>query len=209
MLKNINVVLVQTSHPGNIGGAARALKNMGLEKLRLVMPKNFPCADATARAAGADDVLASATTTNTLAQALQNCSLVIGTSARLRELSLPILDPRSAAIKITETAKTQQVAIVFGRENNGLTNEELLQCHYQLHIPTNPEFSSLNLAAAVQLIAYEIRMASTHAIITAQDNNEMPTAEDIQMLYKHLQEIPRAINFLDPKHPCKTLKTLI
>jgi tRNA (cytidine32/uridine32-2'-O)-methyltransferase len=158
---NIKIVMVATSHPGNIGAAARAMKAMGLTHLCLVAPKIFPHVEATARAAGADDILANAEVVPDLHSAIKDCQLIIGTSIRQRDLPLVLLDTRAAADKVVNEALLQQhqVAIVFGRESNGLSNEELLQCHYHMYIPSNPEFSSLNVAAAVQIVAYEIMMS--------------------------------------------------
>lgn len=156
MLQNIRIVLVETSHSGNIGSAARAMKTMGLSNLYLVSPKSVD-EQSIALAAGADDVVRNAHIVDTFEQAIEDCSLVIGTSARLRHLQSTLIEPRECA----EKASTHQgqVAIVFGRERVGLTNEELLKCHYHLNIPANPEYSSLNLAMAVQLVSYEMRMA--------------------------------------------------
>ena len=152
MNANIKIILVATSHPGNIGAVARAMKNMQLSNLCLVNPKYFPHVDATARAAGADDLLENAQVYISLAAALGGSKVIFGTSARNRSLSLPKSDPRQAAQIITQESQTHQVAIVFGRENNGLSNEELEMCNHHLYIPSNPDFSSLNIASAVQLI---------------------------------------------------------
>jgi len=160
LLQNIRVVLVNTSHPGNIGGAARAMKNMGIADLVLVDPLEFPSPKADARASGATDVLGAACVVATLEEALVGCSLVLGTSARDRRIPWPLLDPReSATTSLEQAAKGAKVALVFGREYAGLTNEELQRCHYHVHIPSDPEFGSLNLAAAVQVLTYEVRMA--------------------------------------------------
>ena len=152
---NIRVVLVGTTHPGNIGAAARAMKNMCLEHLWLVQPKIFPHAEATARASGADDVLARARVVETLEEALQECVLVVGASARQRTIPWPELDPRACAAAVWNKATHGPVALVFGRENSGLSNAELERCHYLVHIPANPDYSSLNLAAVVQVLTYE------------------------------------------------------
>jgi len=149
MLSNIRFVLVETSHPGNIGAAARALKNMRLSDLRLVRPKIFPSAEANARASGADDLLTSAGVYDDLTTALEGCRLVVGASARLRAVEWPQVDPRVCAGKLLPEAAAGPVAVVFGRENSGLTNEELAHCHYLVHIPSNPDYSSLNIAMAV------------------------------------------------------------
>ncbi|MCK5189233.1 MAG: RNA methyltransferase, partial [Methylococcales bacterium] len=159
MLANIRIVLVETSHPGNIGGVARAMKNMGFTNLYLVEPKIFPHADATARASGADDLLASARLCATLADAISDCQIVIGASARSRSISWPERTPRECAEKLLLDAGKNEVAIVFGRENSGLKNHELDLCRTLLKIPSNPDFSSLNLVCAVQMVCYEIFVA--------------------------------------------------
>src|SRR5687768_1297518 len=154
------IVLVGTQHPGNIGSAARALKTMGLSRLVLVAPERFPHAEADALAAGADDVLAAAPIHDCLADALGDCRLVLGCTARSRRVALPEQSPRDAAARLLATAaEGGEVALVFGRERTGLTNDELQLCHGAVHIPANPDYSSLNLAAAVQVLSYELRMA--------------------------------------------------
>ena len=157
---HIRIVLVGTQHPGNIGSAARALKTMGLSRLVLVAPERYPDIEAHALAAGADDVLAAAPVLATLAEAVADCRLVLGCTARSRRVALEEHLPRAAASLVTAQAGGgAEVALVFGRERTGLTNDELQLCHAAVHIPANPEYSSLNLAAAVQVLAYEIRMA--------------------------------------------------
>jgi len=202
----VRIVLVDTSHAGNIGAAARAMKNMGLVRLYLVTPRQFPHADATARASGADDVLAQTRVCATLDEALAGCSLVMGASARLRHLSVPLLAPRQCATKalseITETGI--ECALVFGREHSGLTNDELGRCHYLVNIPTNPEYSSLNLAAAVQVLSYELRMATLGeqtGVVSDADVEPLASAEDMERFYVHLQQTLETIGFLDPKNP--------
>lgn len=208
MLENIRVVLVGTTHPGNIGGAARAMKNMGLSQLVLVAPEAaFPSHEASARASGADDVLATAQVVATLEEALMGCNLVMGTSARDRSLPWPMLEPREAgATAVERIVHQQQVALVFGREHAGLTNDELQRCHYHVHIPSNPAFSSLNLAAAVQVLAYEARvawLAASHdapaSAVVAGD--ETLAADDMEKFYEHLQATLVDIGFLDPANP--------
>ncbi len=156
-LARIRFVLVETTHTGNLGAAARAMKTMGLARLELVRPRHPPDAEALARAAGADDLLARAGIHADLVDALAGCRLVIGSSARRRSLEWPLLEPPEAAQRLLAEAAAGEVALVFGRESSGLTNEELAHCHFLVHIPTNPGFSSLNLAAAVQVLAYEVR----------------------------------------------------
>ena len=160
LLKNIRIVLVNTTHPGNIGGVARAMKNMGLEKLYLVEPKEFPSHRAFQRAAHALDILDNAVIVDSLDAAVDGCGLVVGTSARSRGIPWPMLNPRECGRKAVSEAGEYDVALVFGREDRGLTNEELQRCTFHVHIPTNPDYSSLNLAAAVQVLTYEVRMAA-------------------------------------------------
>ncbi|WP_454829866.1 RNA methyltransferase [Pseudoxanthomonas wuyuanensis] len=155
----IRIVLVGTQHPGNIGAAARALKTMGLSRLVLVAPENYPSDEAFRRAAGADDLLADAAVVATLAEAVADCRFVLGCTARSRRVALEELMPRQAAERAVDRAGEGEVALVFGRERTGLSNEELQLCHASVHIPANPDYSSLNLAAAVQVLAYELRLA--------------------------------------------------
>ncbi len=204
-LKNkLRIVLVDTSHPGNIGAAARAMKNMGLEQLYLVNPKLFPHADATARASGADDILAKAVVCETLDEALAGCGLVVGASARLRRLSIPQWNPRECAERIWAEDANSETAIVFGREHAGLTNEELGRCHQLVHIPCNPDYSSLNLAAAVQVLCYECRMVAEAELTDSEvvEKGEPPaTADDMTRFYEHLRETLVEIGFLDAGNP--------
>lgn len=208
MNSTIRIVLVSPSHPGNIGAVARAMKTMELTNLYLVTPKKFPHVDATARAAGADDVLEHAVITNSLTEAIKDCQVIFGTSARPRVLSLPRLNPKQAAQIINEIKPPNQIAIVFGRENNGLSNEELELCNYQIYIPTNPNFYSLNLAAAVQLITYEIKMVKQLELATESTMLDFATSEAIQSFHQHLKETLTAIGFLKPKSPKRVLTKL-
>lgn len=211
-LQNIRVVLVNTSHAGNIGGAARAMKNMGLSRLVLVDPEDFPSPNAVARASGATDILDSARVVATLEEALAGCSLVLGTSARDRRIPWPLLDPREcASVSVEQSAGGGEVALVFGREYAGLTNEELQRCQYHVHIPSDPQFSSLNLAAAVQVLTYEVRMAwlaaegrptkveklETTAMLDAQP----ATVDELENYFGHLEQTLVDIGFLDPAKP--------
>ena len=157
LLDRIRFVLVETTHTGNLGATARAMKTMGLSQLHLVRPKTPPDAEAMARAAGADDLLAQAGIHASLADAIAGCRLVIGSSARLRAVEWPLLEPPECVRRLLGEARDGPVALVLGRERSGLTNEELALCHFLVHIPTNPDFSSLNLGAAAQVFAYEIR----------------------------------------------------
>ena len=221
MLNNVRVVLVNTSHPGNIGGAARAMKNMGLSELVLVDPERFPDPDAVSRASGADDVLANARIVATLEEAIADCSLVLGTSARDRRIPWPVLDPRESADKVLdqlEQVADAQIALVFGREDSGLTTDELQRCQYHVHIPSMPDFSSLNLAAAVQVLVYELRMQSLqregaptkmHKVETTAVFNEIPaTAGELEQFYQHLEQVLVEIGFHDPQKPRQLLPRL-
>jgi len=214
-LAAIRVVLVATTHPGNIGAAARAMKTMGLTRLVLVQPKLFPCADATARASGADDILARAEVVPDLDSALRDCRLVIGASARLRRLRWPQLDTRECAQQTFDCAASgAAVALVFGREHAGLTNEELERCHYLVNIPSNPDFSSLNLAAAVQVLCYEVRMAAEQSITEPQGDeqgrefSELASADQLAGYYEHLEKVLTELEFLDAQHPRKMMRRL-
>ncbi|MBL7478985.1 tRNA (cytosine(32)/uridine(32)-2'-O)-methyltransferase TrmJ [Legionella bononiensis] len=206
-LSSIRIVLVATSHPGNIGSTARAMKTMGLNSLYLVTPKSFPDYKAKEMAAGADDVLETAVVTNTLEEALSGCQLILATSARPRGLSLPGLLPVSSAELIGRQSDNTQVAIVFGREHAGLTNEELLKCHYHINIPSNPEYSSLNLAQAVQIMAYEIRMnlLSPKAEVSSR-TDEYATADEIEQFYDHLKDVFIEIQFLKAANPRRLMQ---
>ena len=212
VLQNIRVILVNTSHPGNIGGAARAMKNMGLSRLVLVEPRDFPSAEAVARAAGAVDILDGARIVSTLEDALDGCSLVLGTSARDRHIPWPLLDPRECATACMEQIDQGcDVALVFGREDSGLTNDELQRCHFHVHIPSDPEFSSLNLATAVQVLTYEVRMAWLAAqgqptkmakLETHAEQSSLPvTADELERFYTHLESTLVQIGFHDPGNP--------
>ncbi|MFK5947590.1 MAG: RNA methyltransferase [Methylococcales bacterium] len=202
MLSNFKIVLVETSHPGNIGGVARAMKNMTLSELCLVTPKIFPSADATARAAGSDDILSAAVVYSSLQEAIADCQIVLGASARDRTISWPELTARECAEKFVQPAESQireKIAIVFGRENSGLKNHELDLCHYLLRIPCHSEYSSLNLAAAVQVVAYELFIASGQlAQSTIGDKNEeaLASAKQMELFYEHLQQTLADIGFL-------------
>lgn len=213
-LDNIRIVLVNTTHPGNIGAAARALKNMGLSRLVLVAPKQFPADKAVWRAANALDVLEAAQVVETLDEALLDCTLIIGTSARERRIPWPLLTPRECGDRaVGEAGKAQQVAIVFGREDRGLTNEELHKCHFHVHIPSNPDYSSLNLAAAVQVICYELRvsqLAADEGKTLHFDDWDMPPADHqaLEHYYAHLQETLETLGFIEQDNPRQTVTRL-
>jgi len=210
----IRIVLVNTSHPGNIGGAARAMKNMGLASLYLVAPRDYPDDRAVWRAASAVDVLEGAVVVDSLDQALVGCGLVIGTSARDRRIPWPMLDPRQCGTRVWAEAAHHDVALVFGREDRGLTNDELHKCNYHVHIPANPEYSSLNLAAAVQVLCYEVRMAALAAdegpAPPAPVSWDVPPApaEDIALYFEHLEQALVDIGFHDRANPRQTMTRL-
>ncbi|MDH5301088.1 MAG: RNA methyltransferase [Gammaproteobacteria bacterium] len=197
-VSNIRVVMIETSHPGNIGAAARAMKNMSLHRLVLVNPKQFPAEEATARASGADDLLATARVCASLDEAVADCQLVIGASARLRSVEWPQLDARECGQKaVAEAQAGLQVAVLFGREHSGLTNEELDRCHYLMHIPTNPHFQSLNVAAAIQVVTYEIQMASLAAQPAEAVDEELADVARMEGYFQNLQVTMQELGFMD------------
>ncbi len=206
---NVRIVLVNTTHPGNIGAVARAMKNMGLRELYLVDPRIYPSAEATARASGADDVLAEAVVCADLNQAIEDCPLVIGASARQRAIECPRLGPRECVAMIAERAGAGPVAVVFGREHSGLSNAELDLCHFQLAIPVDPGFTSLNLAAAVQIFAYEHFLARAGAGqgVSAEAGTAVSAAE-MERFYQHLEQVMIEIGFLDPARPRHLMRRL-
>ena len=224
-LTGVRVVLINTTHPGNIGAAARAMKVMGLSSLHLVTPKIFPNAEATAMASGADDLLQTAVVHDSLDSALAGCSLVLGTSARLRSLPMPMLDARRAAEQAVLEAdghetdgpeieghevKGHEVAILFGRERYGLVNEEMQRCQYLVNIPSNPAYSSLNLAQAVQIIGYELRVAAMGGAGTSVPPLDWEPVDDRQMegFFEHLEQTLLDIRFLNPKQPKRLMMRL-
>lgn len=208
-MSRVCVVLVDTSHPGNIGAAARAMKTMGLQDLRLVRPVQFPSAEATARASGADDLLSAAGVFASLDDALAGCRYVVGTSARPRALAWPELTPRNAAAELLEHARDATAAVLFGTERSGLSNAELDRCQAMLRIPTNPDYSSLNIASAVQLVGYELRVACEIDNPTVAAPEESPARqEDMQRFYAALEQVLVEIDFLDPANPRLLLRRL-
>ena len=207
---NIRIVLVNTTHPGNIGGAARAMKNMGLAELYLVEPKEYPAPRAVWRAAAARDILDGATIVETVDEAIADCGLVVGTSARERRIPWPLLNPRECGEKIYRESATHKTALLFGREDRGLTNEELQKCHYHVHIPSNPDYSSLNLATAVQVLAYEVRMASLadeQSNLPALTDWDQPPVKsaDLEYFHEHLATTMAELKFYDPENPKQVL----
>ncbi len=206
----IRIVLVETSHPGNIGATARAMKVMGLSRLYLVAPQQFPSSRATALATSADDLLEHAVVVDTLEEAIGDCALVLGATARPRTLPLPVVDPRTAAERVIVEARSDQVAVVFGREKSGLTNEETQLCHQLVSIPTSRDYQSLNLAQAVQVIAYEIHMA----ILGAPPGEEPPADwrpepfERVEHYFRRLEQALIEIRFLNPAQPKRLMQRL-
>ena len=201
MLERIRFVLVETTHAGNLGATARAMKTMGLRQLHLVRPRQWPDAEAIARASGADDLLAAARGHETLAEALAGCRLVIGSSARRRTLEWPLLEPAAGAEWLLREAASGEVALVLGRESSGLTNAELAVCHALVQIPTDPDFCSLNLAAAAQVLAYEIRRAwraTRGESLIPKTPFEPAPAELLEGLHAHLMRALVEIGFADP-----------
>ncbi len=227
---NISIVLVNTSHPGNIGAAARAMKNMGLRHLTLVEPRDFPSGVAIGRAKAALDILDNAVITATLAEAVADCALVIGASARSRRIPWPVLSPTQCAQQIVKESVSSKVALVFGREDTGLSNEELQLCHFHVQIPADEEYSSLNLAAAVMVLTYEVRVAMLQRD-QAYQRGDMDsvtnlesgaggadaaeeldaeaaywdivkaTGEQMEHFYTHLEQVMIDLKFHDPENP--------
>ncbi len=209
-LARVRIVLINTTHPGNIGATARAMKVMGLSSLHLVTPKIFPNAEATAMASGADDILQSAVVHESLGSALAGIHLVLGTSARLRSLPMPMLDARRAAGQALNESALHDVAILFGRERYGLTNEEMQRCQFLVNIPSNPAYSSLNLAQAVQIIGYELRVAAQGFADISVPPLDWEPVDDEQMegLFKHLEQTLLDIRFLNPEQPRRLMMRL-
>ncbi len=227
LLDQVRIILVNTSDCRNIGSAARAMKTMGLSQLVLVDPIEMPNGQAQALAAGATDVLANAKVVSTLSEAIEDCGLVIGTSARSRTLPWPMLEPRGCGEKMVAEASEYPVALVFGRESSGLTNDELQLCHFHVQIAANPDYSSLNLAMAVQTLSYEVRTSylltlndasqehstgnGTYigksdigkvALSTKSENDELyPVTEETERFYQHFESALKATGFIGDKHP--------
>lgn len=224
--QRVVVVLVQTSHSGNIGAVARALKNMGLCRLHLVSPKQFPSEEAVARSSGASEILDTAKVFDSLVDAVADASYVVGASARMRSFPWPVMSPRDLSGQVVEqlaSANTvddsvtgdacTDIALVFGRESSGLTNEELQQCNAHVNIPANPDYSSLNLAMAVQVISYELRMACLNALEneasispvlgpeSAGWDAELSTVSEVEGMLDHLTKVMTATNYYDPENP--------
>lgn len=213
-LDAVRIVLINTTHPGNIGATARAMKVMGLRNLHLVTPKTYPSAEATARASGADDILQRCVVHESLETALEDCGLVLGTSARLRSLPMPVMDARAAARQAVSESATHETALLFGRERYGLTNEEMQRCNSLVNIPSNPEYSSLNIAQAVQIMGYELRLAAMALcggnIGISRPPEDWAPVDGVQMelLFEHLEQTLLDIGFLNPKQPRKLMMRL-
>lgn len=205
---SIRIVLVGTTHPGNIGAVARAMKNMGLDDLALVNPRYFPHEEATTRASGAHDLLENASVHESLETAIADCVYVAGASARSRAINWPCLDARDAAAKLVEQSGNGTVAAVFGPEKAGLSNADLDHCDTLLTIPTDPKFSSLNLAMAVQVITYEIRASQATKPAGYEADAPLATAGELEHFYEHLEQVLLNIRFLDPDNPRHLMRRL-
>lgn len=192
------IVLVEPQHPGNIGAVARAMKNMGLNELHLVNPALFPHQEAIARASGADDVLNAARVHGSFDEAIADCGLIVGTSARQRHLPWNLVEPRDCSAQIVQASRTQTAAIVFGAERTGLTNAELERCNLLMTIPTAPDYSSLNLAMAVQVVAYELWLASRPGAPPPPERDvPLAPAEEVSRFYAHFEQVLEEIDFKD------------
>ncbi|NOH30467.1 tRNA (cytosine(32)/uridine(32)-2'-O)-methyltransferase TrmJ [Vibrio mediterranei] len=204
MLDNVKIVLVGTSHSGNIGSAARAMKVMGLSQMVLVDPQCEVDAQAIALAAGASDIALGAQIVGSLQEAIEDCGLVVGSSARSRTLEWPMIEPRECGEKFAIEGEQHPVALVFGRERTGLTNEELQLCHFHTCIPANPEYSSLNLAMAVQTLSYEVRVAHLQRVanqLPEQEQAEYPRHKELELFYQHLEKVITDTQFISKDKP--------
>lgn len=208
-LSNLRIVLVRPTHPGNIGAVARAMKTMGLSSLYLVEPCAPRDDTACAMAAGALDVLEGAVVCDSLERALADCAWVIGTSARLRRIDWPELEPHEAAHELLTRGAAQPVALLFGQERSGLTNEDLDHCRALVTIAANPEYSSLNISAAVQILAYEIRKAWLDGSRAVSAPRTMPTHEDMRFFYGHLRDVLTESGFLNPENPRMLMRRMV
>ncbi|MDO8312327.1 MAG: RNA methyltransferase [Sideroxyarcus sp.] len=206
--ENIRVVLSHTTHPGNIGAAARAMKTMGLRHLYLINPKRFPDPQATAMAAGADDVLNNAVVCSSIDEALQGVAFTVAMTARLRDISLKVQMPREAMPEVLQRAASQPVALLFGTEMSGLTNEEMGKAQLGVNIPAHPDFSSLNIAAAVQVISYELSVAAQSFVPVEQAELLAATHERVEGLYAQLEKTLFDIGFLTTQNPERLMKRL-
>ncbi|MBC81259.1 MAG: tRNA (cytosine(32)/uridine(32)-2'-O)-methyltransferase TrmJ [Gammaproteobacteria bacterium] len=206
---NVRIVLVETSHPGNIGASARAMKNMAITNLVLVSPQRFPDEQALFRAVSALDVVNEAKVVDSVEEAIVDCQLVIGTSARGRRIPWPMLDPKGCGEKVVaESGEGHEVAILFGREDRGLSNQELQQCHFHVNIPTGEAYSSLNLAMAVQVICYEVLQAKLAGAPEQSWDMDYASSADMERLYEHLEETLIQVGFHDPDNPRQLMTRL-
>ncbi len=194
---NIRIVLVEPSHPGNIGATARAMKNMALEELVLVRPRQFPHSEATARASGADDVLARARIVDSIGAAVADCGFIAATTSRDRDPNIRLVDVREAAARLVSEAQTRPAAVLFGAERTGLTNTDIEAAHCLIRIPANREYLSLNLSMAVQLVAYELFRARGASVTPPEREMPLASAAELERLYAHLQEVLEEIDFRD------------
>jgi len=208
MNSQIRFVLCETTHPGNIGAAARAMKTMGFSELVLVNPRHFPSAEADARASGALDVLSAARVVDNLSAAVGDCGLVVATSARQRRASRTELDPRAGAEEILRYSASGPVAVVFGTESAGLTNAQLDLCQALVCIPSNPDYSSLNLAAAVQIIGYELSFAQATSAPPRLPDHPPATSQNMENFYEHLRQVLIGSGFLEPGNPRQLMRRL-
>ncbi len=207
-LDAIRIVLVEPTHPGNIGATARAMKTMGLSRLHLVNPKSFPSAEATARAAGADDILFDAEVYDDFVSAIARCGWVIGTTARPRRLPAEELLPDQCAARVLEKAAHCDVALVFGRESSGLSNQEIERCHGVTTIPTEPTFASLNIASAVQILGYEIRRQLPSSLSGIDAGRVPALVENMERFYSSLEQTLTEVGYLDPEAPKQLMRRL-
>ena len=194
---DIRIVLVEPSHPGNIGAVARAMKNMALDQLVLVRPKQFPHSDATARASGADDVLERARVVDSVPDAIADCGFIAATTSRDRDPNIRLVDVREAAARIVSEARTAPAAVLFGAERTGLTNSDLEAAHALIRIPANPDYLSLNLSMAVQLVAYELFLAQGATVRAPEREMPLASAVEMERLFTHLAEVLEEIDFRD------------
>ncbi len=215
LIENIRVVMVETTHPGNIGAAARAMKTMGCNHLYLVKPTVHLNAESIARAAGADDILSKAVICNSLAEALAGCVAAVATTARYRSISHSVFTPREYAPKLSKLLKLGRVALIFGRESSGLSNEELECCNSILQIPANPEFSSLNVASAVQVLCYEFTQylqadleENAEPDVDDKEKTRLATTDEMTYFYEHLEHSMIDVGFLNPEYPRKLMRRL-
>ena len=207
MKSKIKFILFEPSHPGNVGAAARAIKTMGFETLCLINPTEHPHPEARARSSGALDVLLNAEVFDNLHDAIKGCGLIIGTTSRSRRISVPITNIRETAPSIVAEAKQKPVAVIFGPEKSGLINKQVDCCNQLVNIPSTGSYKSLNLAMAVQIVAYELRVAS-EALPSAIRARNLASNEDIELFYKHLNQVLLETGFLDPKNPKQLMRRL-